>query len=798
MANTIRIKRRASGGGAGAPSSLQNAELAFNEQTNVLYYGTGTGGAGGTATSVIAIAGNGAFVDVTNNQTIAGTKTFSSPISGSVTGTALNVTGTVAVANGGTGQTTYTDGQLLIGNTTGNTLTKATLTAGSGISVTNGNGSITIAATGSMVYPGAGIPNSTGSAWGTSYSTTGSGTVVALATSPSFTTPLLGTPTSGTLTNCTGLPLTTGVTGTLAVANGGTGVTTSTGSGSVVLSAAPTLTGAVTIGSTTGTDTITVGRSTGAYTLNLGTGATSAGTKTLNIGTEATTGTTSINIGPPSSSTQTGNTSINIGAQQRPSGGTTTISIGSSTQNGSDLTILGGVTIGNTSTTETLVFGRSVATQTVNIASNGTTTGNTKTVNIGTLGATGSTTNITIGSSSGGTSTTTLNGTVTLANALAVASGGTGQTSYTNGQLLIGNTTGNTLTKATLTAGSGISITNGTGSITIAATNSGTVTSVGLSLPAIFSVSGSPVTSSGTLTATLASQTANTVFAAPNGSAGSPTFRTLVAADIPTLTASKISDFDTQVRTNRLDQMAAPTASVSMNSQKITNLATPTLDTDAATKGYVDSVAQGLDPKASCVVATTANITLSGTQTIDGVAVVASDRVLVKNQSAPAENGIYVVAAGAWSRATDMDVWAEVPNAFTFIEQGTTQADTGWVCTSNAGGTIGTTAITFVQFSGAGTYSAGTGLTLTGSTFSITNTAVTAGSYGSASSVATFTVNAQGQLTAASNTSIAISNAQVSGLGTMSTQNAGSVAITGGSITNLTTFDGITIDGGTF
>jgi hypothetical protein len=133
-----------------------------------------------------------------------------------------------------------------------------------------------------------------------------------------------------------------------------------------------------------------------------------------------------------------------------------------------------------------------------------------------------------------------------------------------------------------------------------------------------------------------------------------------------------------------------------------------------------------------------------------------------------------------------------------FVEQGTTQADSGWVCTVNAGGTLGSTAVTWAQFSGAGTYTAGTGLTLTGSVFSITNTAVTAGSYGSASSVGTFTVNAQGQLTAAATTAIAIANTQVSGLGTMSTQNAGSVAITGGSIINLTTFDGITIDGGTF
>jgi hypothetical protein len=81
---------------------------------------------------------------------------------------------------------------------------------------------------------------------------------------------------------------------------------------------------------------------------------------------------------------------------------------------------------------------------------------------------------------------------------------------------------------------------------------------------------------------------------------------------------------------------------------------------------------------------------------------VAGDRCLVKNQSTAADNGIYLVAASSWTRALDMDTWAEVPGAYVFIETGTTQADTGWVCTSNAGGTIGVTAITWAQFSGAG------------------------------------------------------------------------------------------------
>jgi len=146
----------------------------------------------------------------------------------------------------------------------------------------------------------------------------------------------------------------------------------------------------------------------------------------------------------------------------------------------------------------------------------------------------------------------------------------------------------------------------------------------------------------------------------------------------------------------------------------------PTAALDLATKQYVDAVAQGLDPKASCVAATTANITLSGTQTIDGVALIAGDRCLVKDQTLSQNNGIYLVAAGAWTRATDMDSWLEVPGAFTFIEQGTLYADTGWVCTSNAGGTLGTTPITWVQFAGVGSYTAGTGLTLTGTQFSLT------------------------------------------------------------------------------
>lgn len=169
----------------------------------------------------------------------------------------------------------------------------------------------------------------------------------------------------------------------------------------------------------------------------------------------------------------------------------------------------------------------------------------------------------------------------------------------------------------------------------------------------------------------------------------------------------------------RLDTIAAPTGAVPFNGQRATGLADPTSAQDAATKNYVDLAVQGIDARASVKAATTANITLSAPQTIDGVSVVAGDRVLVKNQTAAAGNGVYIVAAGAWTRATDFDAWTDFPSAFVWVEQGTANGDSGWLCSNDAGGTLGTTSITFVQFSGAGQITAGAGLTKSGNTLDV-------------------------------------------------------------------------------
>ena len=201
---------------------------------------------------------------------------------------------------------------------------------------------------------------------------------------------------------------------------------------------------------------------------------------------------------------------------------------------------------------------------------------------------------------------------------------------------------------------------------------------------------------------------------------GRATFATSQNIDI---VHTQVSDFDAGVRTNRLDQLTQPSAAVAMNGQRMTGLADPVGDQDAATKAYVDATAVGLDVKNSARVATTEDITLSGVQTIDGVGVLAGDRVLVKDQATGSENGVYdVVSGGAWTRSEDAVQDELTSGSFVFVEEGSINGSAGFVVSTANPITIGTTDVEWSQFSGAGQITAGAGMTKSGNTLDV-NTA---------------------------------------------------------------------------
>lgn len=188
------------------------------------------------------------------------------------------------------------------------------------------------------------------------------------------------------------------------------------------------------------------------------------------------------------------------------------------------------------------------------------------------------------------------------------------------------------------------------------------------------------------------------------------------------IASSKLADGANFVKK---DGSVAFTADQSHGGNKITNLGTPVSSTDAANKGYVDAAAAGIDWKASVRAATTASGTLSSAyangSVVDGVTLVTGDRILIKNQGTASENGIYTVnASGSPTRATDADSASEVtPGMAAFVEEGTVNADSGWLLTNNGAITLGTTSLVFVQFTGGTAYTAGAGLTLTGSTIDV-------------------------------------------------------------------------------
>jgi hypothetical protein len=312
-------------------------------------------------------------------------------------------------------------------------------------------------------------------------------------------------------------------------------------------------------------------------------------------------------------------------------------------------------------------------------------------------------------------------------------------------------------------------------------------------------------------------QNANLVYAGPTaGPAGATGFRSLVTADLPNSgvsagtygTSAVVPVFAVNAQGQVTSATNTTINAVTLTTGSITTA--PTNGTDIVNKNYADSVAAGINFHQACRLASTAALptctynngssgvgaTLTATAnaalSVDSTLVVAANRILIKNQADQAQNGVYVVTQTGsgvlpfiLTRATDFDTPGSGVNQidagdFFLITAGTANANTSWIQQTPLPITVGTTAITFVQFGVSGSaYTAGTGLTLAANEFSITNTAVTAASYGSASSVGTFTVNAQGQLTLAANSSIAINGNQITS-GTVGT------AYLSGSYTGIT------------
>ena len=243
----------------------------------------------------------------------------------------------------------------------------------------------------------------------------------------------------------------------------------------------------------------------------------------------------------------------------------------------------------------------------------------------------------------------------------------------------------------------------------------------------------------------------------------------------------------------RGDGVNAFTADQPHGGFKITGLGAGVAATDAATVAQVDAARQGVMVKDPVRVATTANITLSGTQTVDGVALSVGNRVLVKDQTTGQNNGIYLVAAGAWTRTVDADVSAEVLGGLlVWVNEGTTNGDKQFILTTNDPITLGTTPLVFTMFAGGTSYTAGAGLALTGAVFDVTNTdtSITVGT-----DTVSVNVNATGGLETATGVKVKLDGATLA-IGAAGTKVA-SAGITATELATSVAGNGLAGGGGT-
>jgi hypothetical protein len=643
MANTIRIKRRASGD-SGAPSSLENAELAFNEVDNTLYYGRGTGGAGGTATSVIAIGGDGSFVNLSGSQTISGNKTFS---------------GTVALGSSATATT----------QAAGDNSTKVATTAYVESAIT--------AATYTFNLAG-----------------------------DSGTSQIVDDNETVTISGGTGLSSVASATNTVTINLDNTNVVAgSYGSSTAVASFTVDAQGRLTAASNTNIATAT-SSSIGLASFNATDFTVTAGNVTLNlervediVGAMVSTNTESgISV---TYDDETGKLNFDVSDP--------TITIAGDVDGNATMTNLGNTTINvtlDTVNSNVGTFGSATSIPVVTVNGKGLVTA---------VGTASISTSLTIAAETGTADTVELG-----VDTLTFAAGEGIDTAVTNNTITISGEDATTSNKGIASfSSSSFDVASGAVSIKSGGISNNQLANSTITLGSSTLTLGSTTTAVAGLTQVVVDDL------------------TIDGAEISTTSDNKNISFNPH-----------GTGTVDVNGARITQVATPTSDTDAANKAYVDSVAEGLQVKPAVRAATTgpltatydngtngigSTLTIDGTTglTIDGISSWSLyDGILVKNQINAYENGRYFVSTiGNSATPTDWvltrcgkcDEPSEIPSMYIFVQSGDTLAATGWVASVEdyPNFDVGIDDIIFTQFSGAGTFTAGDGLALNGSTFSV-------------------------------------------------------------------------------